>query len=104
MREHNAPFGVKWTGEGDYYECQTKEHDKNGCAYYVTAKFRAYDTLYDGIADYIRLITSGRYKDTLKCNYVQDVIKVLKQNGYATDIDYINKVMGCYDSIVKVLR
>ena len=103
MVQNNAPFGVKWTGNGKYYECRTKEQDKNG-VHYVTAKFRAYDTLYDGVLDYFNLISSGRYKDTLNCVYVQDVIKVLKQNGYATDISYIDKVMGCYDTIVRVLR
>lgn len=104
MRKHNAPFGVKWTGEGKFYETKTSEQDKNGNTYTITAKFRAYDTLYDGIYDYIKLITSGRYVGTLNCDYVQDVIKILKSNGYATDINYVNKVMGCYDTIVKVLR
>lgn len=103
MVKNNAPFGIKYTGTGKYYECKTYEYI-NGVKTLTTAKFRAYDTLYDGVLDYINLITTGRYKDTLKCVYVQDVIKILKANGYATDINYINSVMGCYDTIVKVLR
>lgn len=103
MVKHNAPFGIKYTGSGKYYECNTKEYI-NGNWITTTARFRAYDTLYDGVLDYINLITTGRYKDSLNCNYVQDVIRVLKTNGYATDPNYINIVMGCYDTICKVLR
>lgn len=103
MVQNNAPFGIKYTGMGKYYTAKTKEF-VNGAWVLVDAKFRAYDTLYDGVLDYINLITTGRYKDTVNYNYVQDVIKVLKTNGYATDPNYINSVMGCYDTICKVLR
>ena len=103
MVENNAPFGIKWTGEGRYYECNTSEYI-NGKRVTVKAKFRAYDTLYDGVADYFKLISSGRYVDTLFCDYTQDVIKVLHKNGYATDPNYVNSVMGVYDTICKVLR
>ena len=103
MVKNNAPFGIKYTGTGKYYECKTTEYI-NGVKQTVTAKFRAYDTLYDGVLDYFNLISTGRYKDTLNCNYTQDVIKVLKTNGYATDPNYVNSVMGVYDTIVKVLR
>lgn len=103
MVQNNAPFGIKYTGTGKYYTAKTKEF-VNGAWVLVDAKFRAYDTLYDGVLDYINLITTGRYKNTVNYNYVQDVIKVLKTNGYATDPNYINSVMGCYDTICKVLR
>lgn len=103
MVENNAPFGIKYTGSGKFYTANTVEYI-NGVKTNVVAKFRAYDTLEDGVRDYIKLITSGRYKETVNCNYVQDVIKILKNNGYATDPNYINSVMGVYDTIVKVLR
>lgn len=104
MVQNNAPFGVKWTGNGKYYTSNTYEYINGVKTLKKAEKFMSYDTLYDGVLDYFNLISSGRYKDTLNCVYVQDVIKVLKQNGYATDITYIDKVMGCYDTIVRVLR
>lgn len=103
MVENNAPFGVKYTGKGKYYEANTIEY-VNGVKQYIRCKFASYDTLEDGVNAYINLITTGRYKDTLKCDYVKEVITVLKNNGYATDPNYINSVMGVYDTIVKVLR
>lgn len=103
MVQNNAPFGIKYTGNGRYYEANTIEYI-NGVKTPCKAKFRAYDTLYEGVADYINLITTGRYAGSLNCNYVQDVIRVLKAGGYATDPNYINSVMGCYDTICKVLR
>lgn len=100
---HNAPFGIKYTGNGKYYESYTKEFI-NGVWITTTARFRAYDSLYDGVCDYFDLITTGRYKNTLNYNYVQDVIKELHKCGYASDPNYVTSVMGCYDTICKVLR
>lgn len=103
MVQNNAPFGIKGTYQGMKYTAPTKEYI-NGQWTTVIADFRSYPSLYDSVCDYFDLITTGRYKGTLECNYVQDVIKILKANGYATDPMYIVNVMGCYDTICKVLR
>lgn len=103
MVKYNAPFGIKYTGGGKYYEANTKEFI-NGNWITTTARFRAYDDLYEAVCDYFDLITMGRYKNTLNYNYVQDVIKELHKCGYATDPNYLTSVMGCYDTICKVLR
>lgn len=103
MVQYNAPFGIKYTGNGRYYEANTIEY-MNGVKTHCVAKFRAYDSIYDGVCDYFDLITTGRYKNTLNFNYVQDVIKELHKSGYATDPNYVSSVMGCYDTICKVLR
>jgi len=103
MVKNNAPFGIKGSYNSMKYTAPTKEYI-NGAWVSVIADFRSYPSLYDAVCDYFDLITTGRYKNTLNYNYVQDVIKELYKCGYATDPNYVTSVMGCYDTICKVLR
>lgn len=105
MRENNAPFGIKWyEGCGyDYYEASTREVI-NGQSINVIAKFKKYNTMEEAFNDYYNLLEGKRYRDCLKATTVRDCITIIKNNGYATDPNYINSIMAVYDTIVKAIR
>lgn len=100
MVKANAFFGIKaggsWTGK--VYTAGTWEV-ANGEEYNTTANFRAYDSLADSVADYYSLIiNSSRYSRALS-TYPADIktpqatIQEIWAGGYATDENYVSKVM-----------
>lgn len=96
MMKANAIYGIKafedW--KGLVYSAYTNEVYNN---YNVTIKasFRAYNTIEESIADYFDLITkSSRYRESLTATTPLECITAIKNGGYATDPDYINKIMS----------
>lgn len=95
MMKANALFGIKATEswKGKVYSAYTKEvYNFNS----VTIKdtFRAYNNIEDSIADYFRLIyTTERYRAAITTETPRDCITSIIKSGYATDPDYIKKVM-----------
>lgn len=97
----NALFGIKATKEwkGKVYNAKTKEV-YDGVVVSITDCFRAYDTVDDSILDYFNLIANNsRYNGALKCYNVKDCITIIKNGGYATDPDYISKVLSVWGTI-----
>lgn len=92
---HNL-FGIKWTGpnDGAYVTCITHEYE-NGKRTQVEAKFRAYKTYTEGLADWAQfLMRNQRYKKAL--SHVKDPIQFaieIAAAGYATDPAYADKVI-----------
>ncbi|MGQ7461452.1 glycoside hydrolase family 73 protein [Streptococcus suis] len=94
----NNFFGLKadanWQGKSIVHE--TKEV-VNGNGVTVSAKFRAYDTLIEGIQDYGQFFTSNPwriknyYPFRSSTNYLDAVI-TLQKSGYATDPVYAEKL------------
>lgn len=105
MMKANAPFGIKafesWKGKT--YSSKTREfYDNNPTT--IDAKFRAYDTIEDGINDYLDLITkSERYRRALTTESVYDCITEIVKGGYATDPGYIHQIIQIIDTY-KLLR
>ena len=100
MTKANAYFGIKagtsWTGK--VYSASTNEV-YNGVTEVTTATFRAYDTKYESVADYYSLIlNSSRYAEALSY-YPSAILSpyatiyAIWDGGYATDPDYVGKVM-----------
>lgn len=95
MMKANAVFGIKafesWKGKT--YSSKTKEvYDNNPVT--IDAKFRAYDSLEDSVADYFDLITkSERYRKATVAESPLECIKAIKEGGYATDPAYVQKIM-----------
>lgn len=94
MMKANALFGIKagsgWKGK--VYSSYTNEvYDGVESTEYAT--FRAYDSLEESVEDYYKLIKNN-YKKALNCNTQKESIEAIKNGGYATDPDYVSKVMS----------
>lgn len=94
MMKANALFGIKagsgWKGK--VYSSYTNEvYDGVECTEYAT--FRAYDSIEESIKDYYKLIKNN-YKKALNCNTQKESIQAIKNGGYATDPEYVSKIMS----------
>lgn len=94
MMKANALFGIKagsgWKGK--VYSSYTNEvYDGVECTEYAT--FRAYDSIEDSIEDYYKLIKNN-YKKALNCETQKESIQAIKNGGYATDPEYVSKIMS----------
>lgn len=94
MMKANALFGIKagrgWKGK--VYSSYTNEvYEGVECTEYAT--FRAYDSIEESIEDYYKLIKNN-YKKALNCDTQRDCIQAIKNGGYATDPNYVSKVMS----------
>lgn len=94
MMKANALFGIKagsgWKGK--VYSSYTNEvYEGVECTEYAT--FRAYDSIEESIEDYYKLIKNN-YKKALNCNTQKESIEAIKKGGYATDPEYVNKIMS----------
>lgn len=118
MKRANAFFGVKaggsWTGK--IYVADTWEVAENGEAYNTVANFRAYDSPAESMHDYYEIMTSlSRYSegvsygsDKSKWLTARQTISALWAGGYATDDEYVQKIMNTingrdltqYDSLI----
>lgn len=89
---HNL-FGVKWNGTGNYIIMKTQEYI-NGKWYTVDAKFQKYDSYYDSLTAYAKLITSRFPNSTRAKAATPQIAAANLRNGvygtYATDPNYAN--------------
>lgn len=100
MKAANACFGIKWTRGCGYkaYNAATKEVYDN-VTYNITAAFRAYDSLEDSVKDYFNMITTqGNFADACNQTDVEICIRAIKSGGYATDTNYVSKILSIIDS------
>lgn len=95
MMKANALFGIKafdsWHGK--VYSSKTNEvYDNNPIT--ITAKFRAYNNIVESVNDYLDLITKNeRYRKAIVTDTPKDCITEIYKGGYATDPQYITKIM-----------
>lgn len=94
MMKANALFGIKTgTGwKGKVYSSSTLEI-YDGVEKTELATFRAYNTIEESIRDYYNLIEKN-YNNALGCGSQKESIEAIKNGGYATDPDYVNKIMS----------
>lgn len=103
----NNLFGMKatlsgnnWPSEwdGQTYTKETKEQDENGKEYTVTAAFRKYASHAASIkdhSDYLAGAKNGsalRYAGLIGEKDYKTAITIIKNGGYATDTQYIEKI------------
>lgn len=103
MVKANAVFGIKvgkaaykfgeaWKGAG--YNTKTKEV-YSGVTQVITDYFRAYNSISDSVEDYFDMLCHcKRYKAALNQISPKACITAIKNGGYATDPDYISKIMN----------
>lgn len=98
--KHNNFFGMKagasWRGKTADY--RTAENKPSGEVYYITARFRHYDTLLEGIDGYYDFISAPRYNNLKNAKTAGDFASDLKADGYATAVSYVSALMNIVNS------
>ena len=102
-------FGMKCgsSWKGKYTDMRTKEEYKKGTLTSISAKFRAYDSIEDGIRGYFDFISMKRYANLKNATSAHEYIEMLKADGYATSSTYVDTVyniwrindLGKYDKV-----
>lgn len=82
--------GSKWTGKA--YTAKTGEF-LNGKNVTITDSFRAYDSMADSVIDRANFLSASRYKAMMTKNTAREQFQAMKNGGYATDPNYVNKMM-----------
>ena len=93
--------GNKWTSVWDgksIYTKQTKEEYTPGVITTITADFRKYPSIDLSIEDHSLYLTQAmngnkyRYAGLVGCKDYRKAIQIIKDGGYATDSQYVNKI------------
>jgi len=94
---NNTWDGSTWDGKSLYMK-RTAEQDKNGNVYYINAGFRKYPCIEDSIADHSAYILGAkngsklRYAGIKEASDYKTAASIIKDGGYATDIEYVSKL------------
>lgn len=109
VQQANNLFGMKcllsnnnwpnssWDGKAKY-TITTKEHKADGKEYNVIADFRKYPSWYESVCDHSAYLAGAkkgnelRYKGLVGETNYQKAIQIIKDGGYATDVNYVSKV------------
>lgn len=67
----------------------------------VQDTFKSYQSYADSFYDYVKLLGSKRYESALSAQTPRDYLQGLKDAGYATDPNYVDKVMAIYEKLSK---
>jgi len=89
-------FGIKATGswQGKPTDIMTTEFE-NGEAKKVKQKFRVYDSYFDALNDYVKLLSNNpRYAAVTTASSPEQGAQALQAAGYATDPKYAQKLVG----------
>jgi flagellar protein FlgJ len=99
---HNL-FGIKagTTWNGSAVSARTTEYGGSGAAATVPQSFRAYSSLQQGVNDYVTLLQrSPGYQQALGTgDDVGAFASALQRGGYATDPDYVHKLVAMADAV-----
>jgi len=96
---HNL-FGIKASGwKGEQATTQTHEY-RNGVRHGERANFRAYASVAESFADYVKLLKQNpRYQQALRAgDNVHGFASALQKAGYATDPGYASKITAIANS------
>lgn len=96
---YNNYFGIKasssWSGATT--TMQTTECNGNNC-YRTSASWRVYETPLQSIQDHSRLLQNRRYSGVVGEKDYRTAITIIKNGGYATDPNYVNKIISIIES------
>lgn len=92
--KYNNYFGLKcgssWKGKS--VNLSTKEEYTAGTLTNITANFRVYDNMEDGVRGYFEFIQYTRYQNLKSATSSLNYLELIKQDGYATSSNYVNNV------------
>lgn len=98
----NSWPGSTWDGVSRV-RIRTAEQDAKGNIYYIYADFRKYPNIEDSIADRCAYLLGAKNGEKIRydgitsaADYV-DQIKLIKNGGYATDVNYVSKICNIID-------
>lgn len=98
----NSWPGSTWDGVSRV-RIRTAEQDAKGNTYYIYADFRKYPNIEDSIADRCAYLLGAKNGEKIRydgitsaADYV-DQIKLIKNGGYATDVNYVSKICNIID-------
>lgn len=87
---HNY-FGMKcgssWKGKA--VNLSTKEEYKVGTLTSITAAFRVYDSMEEGVKGYFDFISAKRYQNLKGATSAAEYLELIKADGYATSSKYV---------------
>ncbi|MBB3109338.1 hypothetical protein FHS18_001390 [Paenibacillus phyllosphaerae] len=98
----NNLFGIKGSGPAGSVLMPTREQRADGTVYTVNARFRAYNSWSESVADHSQLLARGVswnrsiYHGALRTDG-RSAARALQAAGYATDINYANKLIALID-------
>lgn len=98
----NSWSGSSWDGKSKYTK-QTAEQTPSGQVYYVTVDFRKYACMLDSIRDRAAYFigarngSAPRYPNINQITDARKQVELIKAGGYATDINYVSKLMNLID-------
>jgi len=94
-------FGIKAGAnyKGKTAELQTGEFSPAGEYYKEAAKFRAYDSVLDSFADYVRVLKHKRYNKARAAGSITEQAEEIKKAGYSTAPDYATTIAALAQSI-----
>lgn len=88
-------FGMKagsgWKGK--VYKKATGEHKEDGERYETTADFRSYSSREEGVQGYYIFLQYQRYANLRGVTDYKTACRLIKEDGWATDISYTNKLI-----------
>ncbi|MFV3517229.1 glucosaminidase domain-containing protein, partial [Mycobacterium tuberculosis] len=87
----NNPFGIKARPGEPYVLARTREEDRAGRSYYITAKFRKFANLEEAFDAHAKLLSSKRYRKFQRSRSVDEAADALT-GVYATDHQYGRKL------------
>lgn len=97
---HNY-FGLKcgkyWTGKKVSFK--TKEEYVHGVLTVITADFRAYDSMEEGVKGYYEFVNTRRYSNLKGVVSPVEYLKNIKEDGYATSYSYVSNVLSVVNKI-----
>lgn len=84
--------GTKWTGKS--VNMKTQEEYSAGSLSTISANFRAYDSMEEGVKGYFEFIQLPRYANLKGITSPRQYLQNIKNDGYATGSQYVDHVMN----------
>ena len=84
--------GTKWTGRS--VNMKTQEEYSAGSLSTISANFRAYDNMEEGVKGYFEFIQLPRYANLKGVTSPRQYLQNIKDDGYATGSQYVNNTMN----------
>lgn len=98
VEPNNNLFGIKGEYNGNYVTLPTKEYE-NGRWVTINAKFRKYPSWRESIGDHSDLFNRlDRYKNLRGCTDYKLACRYVREDGYATDPSYTNKLISLIET------
>lgn len=105
---YNNFFGIKagTTWKGKTVFLSTSEQDRTGRNLKVNSAFRWYDSPFECFKNFIEIVSSSRYVKAGIMNATNPVqqFEALQKGGYATDINYANKLRNVLTSFAGAIK